>query len=91
MLAELACFERKCQTHFPIDEPIYNCQKCGGLLEISFHDSGVDTEQWKKIWRDRRTSNEVFDQSGVWRYRELLPFEGIICKQYPCEKATPRC
>jgi threonine synthase len=76
MLAELACFERKCQTHFPIDEPIYNCLKCGGLLEISFHDSGVDTEQWKKIWRDRRTSNEVFDQSGVWRYRELLPFEG---------------
>jgi threonine synthase len=76
MLAELACFERKCQTHFPIDEPIYNCLKCGGLLEVSFRDSGTNTEQWKKIWRERRASNEVFDQSGVWRYRELLPFEG---------------
>jgi threonine synthase len=46
------------------------------LLEVSFRDSGVDTQQWKKTWRDRRTSNETFDQSGVWRYRELLPFEG---------------
>jgi threonine synthase len=76
MLAELACFERKCHTHFPIDEPIYNCRKCGGLLEISFRDPGIDTEQWKKTWRERRASNEVYDQSGVWRYRELLPFDG---------------
>ncbi len=26
------------------------------------------------IWRQRRTSNRPLDQSGVWRYRELLPF-----------------
>ena len=77
MLAELACFERKCQTHFPIDEPIYNCLKCGGLLEVSFRNGHVDTERWKKAWRERRTSNEIHDQSGVWRYRELLPFDGF--------------
>jgi threonine synthase len=76
MLAELACFERKCASHFPIDEPIYNCPKCGGLLEVSMHDPRMDIEQWKKIWRERRASNEIYDQSGVWRYRELLPFDG---------------
>jgi threonine synthase len=46
------------------------------LLEVSFHGAAVDVEQWKKTWRERRTSNDVFDQSGVWRYRELLPFDG---------------
>jgi threonine synthase len=28
----------------------------------------------RRIWRDRRTSNAPLDQSGVWRYRELIPF-----------------
>ena len=29
---------------------------------------------WKRMWRDRRTSNAPLDQSGVWRYRELIGF-----------------
>jgi hypothetical protein len=28
----------------------------------------------KRIWRERRTSNAPLDQSGVWRYREIIPF-----------------
>jgi threonine synthase len=28
----------------------------------------------KQVWRQRRTCNQSLDQSGVWRYRELLPF-----------------
>jgi threonine synthase len=28
----------------------------------------------KKLWRERRMSNAPLDQSGVWRYRELIPF-----------------
>jgi threonine synthase len=76
MLAELACFKQKCGARFPIDEPIYNCRTCGALLEVSFRNGHINAEQWKKTWRERRTSNEVYDQSGVWRYRELLPFDG---------------
>jgi len=26
------------------------------------------------MWRDRRMSNTPLDQSGVWRYRELIGF-----------------
>ncbi|HXA64233.1 MAG TPA: threonine synthase [Bryobacteraceae bacterium] len=76
MLAELACFKQKCGARFPIDEPIYNCRTCGALLEVSFRNGHIHAEQWKKTWRERRISNEVYDQSGVWRYRELLPFDG---------------
>ena len=78
MLAELACFEQNCRAHFPITEVIYNCPKCGGLLEVCFRDRLQDPERWKKTWRERRTSNELLDQSGVWRYRELLPFDGKV-------------
>jgi len=76
MLAELACFEQHCRARFPIDEAIYNCPDCGGLLEVVFAEGRVETELWKKLWRTRRTSNDLLEQSGVWRYRELLPFDG---------------
>jgi threonine synthase len=76
MLAELACFEQHCRERFPIDEAIYNCPDCGGLLEVVFTEDRMEAEAWKKSWRERRTSNRMLDQSGVWRYRELLPFDG---------------
>ena len=74
MLAELACFEQKCGARFEITEALYNCPKCGSLLEVRLSGS-ADTAGWKQIWRDRRTCNGPLDQSGVWRYRELLPFD----------------
>ena len=27
----------------------------------------------KSLWRERRTSNQALDSSGVWRFREVLP------------------
>jgi threonine synthase len=75
MLAELVCFEQKCGSRFAITESIYNCPSCGALLEVRFTGGRLDAQQWKNAWRDRRTSNCMLDQSGVWRYRELLPFD----------------
>ena len=77
MLAELACFEQKCHATFPLTEAIYNCTHCGGLLEVRFVEARIDEESLGKLWRERRTSNRMLDQSGVWRYRELLPFDGF--------------
>ncbi len=77
MLAELACFEQHCRARFPINEAIYNCPVCRtGLLEVVFTEERVDVQAWKQTWRSRRMSNDPIDQSGVWRYRELLPFDG---------------
>jgi threonine synthase len=76
MLAELACFEQRCGARFPITDAIYNCPNCGGLLEVRLEGNDVDAEALKCTWRARRTSNTAPDQSGVWRYRELLPFDG---------------
>jgi threonine synthase len=74
MPAELACFEERCRARFPITEVIYNCPKCGGLLETVYPDPAAPAAELRALWRERRLSNAPLDQSGVWRFREFLPF-----------------
>jgi threonine synthase len=74
MPAELACFEERCRARFPITEVIYNCPQCGGLLEAVYGKPALSANQLKTLWRERRLSNAPLDQSGVWRYREFIPF-----------------
>lgn len=77
MPSHLVCFHSSCRAQYPITEVIYNCPKCGGLLEASAPES-LDPARLKPLWRERRMSNAPLDQSGVWRYRELLPFDGQL-------------
>src|SRR5271155_4888170 len=72
MQSELVCFEPACRAHFPITDAIYTCPTCGALLEVEM--TGHLPADVKSLWRQRRTCNTPIDQSGVWRYRELLPF-----------------
>lgn len=72
--AELACFESSCRARFAITEVLYNCPKCGGLLEAVYSGERPDPGYLKRTFRERRTSNAPLDASGVWRYRELFPF-----------------
>jgi len=56
----------------------FRCAACGDLLEFFFpgwtSDSPVSNPAaLKALWLNRRTSREALDQSGVWRFRELLP------------------
>src|SRR5215467_10251239 len=74
MPAELICFGERCRSRFPITEVIYNCPHCGGLLEATYDPPEQSALMLKRLWRERRTSNAPLDQSGVWRYREFIPF-----------------
>jgi threonine synthase len=56
--------------------PNFRCTSCDDLLEVtcsglqkSFDSAG----KIKELWSARRTSQLPLDQSGVWRFRELLP------------------
>src|ERR1700693_1084086 len=54
----------------------FRCSQCKNLLEItdsSWKSSNLAAETLKSIWHARRSSNELLDLSGVWRFRELLP------------------
>jgi len=74
MQPSLACFNAACRARFEINEVIYNCPKCGGLLEVQYDFSNIDAAALKRTWRERRMSNAPLYQSGVWRYWELFPF-----------------
>ena len=72
--ARLTCFDPSCRKTFGLDEIVYSCPVCGSLLEVQntfAPDCGTDL---KGTWRDRRGSTAKIDVSGVWRYREMLPF-----------------
>jgi threonine synthase len=57
----------------------FRCEHCRDLLEIiypgwaEYGPSGLSASSLKKLWRDRRSSLDSVDQSGVWRFREILP------------------
>jgi len=62
----------------------FRCEECGDLFEVVYPWS----EAWgdglaagfrpnagalRHLWAERRTSTMAVDQSGVWRFRDLLP------------------
>lgn len=53
--------------------PDFRCANCGDLLEFFFPGLTADPQTLKSLWMGRRTSAKQLDQSGVWRFRELLP------------------
>ncbi len=90
MPAELVCFEERCRARSPITDVIYSCPSCGGLLEAIYPDAAPPVDELRALWRERRASNAPLDQSGVWRYREFLPFlDNYACVVTLREGNTP--
>jgi threonine synthase len=70
------CILPGCGGVYGIRERIYVCPQCGGPLEIELRAvSASEAAGLKKLWAVRAGSRDARDLSGVWRYRELLPFE----------------
>src|SRR5688572_22509726 len=67
------CIDPSCGARFDINDRIYVCLRCGGLLDV-VQESATDPEQLRSLWTRRLASFETRDRSGVWRFRELLPF-----------------
>ena len=57
----------------------FRCEHCRDLLEIIYPGwdergpGGLSSVALKQLWRNRRSSLDPVDQSGVWRFREVLP------------------
>jgi len=57
----------------------FRCEHCRDLLEITYPGweergpGGLDSASLKQLWLDRRCLLDPADQSGVWRFREILP------------------
>jgi threonine synthase len=79
-LHQLRCFGCGALIAGADAQPDFRCAQCGDLFEVDYpgwvQRRGPDRPNpgaLKWLWRERRCSSESLDQSGVWRYRELLP------------------
>ncbi|HXO45263.1 MAG TPA: threonine synthase [Candidatus Cybelea sp.] len=73
------CIDSRCGASYGLRERIYVCPRCGGTLEIDCNlDAFRDPAALRKLWAARAASRDPLDISGVWRYREMLPFDEPI-------------
>ncbi|HOJ49513.1 MAG TPA: threonine synthase [Spirochaetota bacterium] len=63
-----------CET-YPLNEVIYQCKKCGDLLEV-VHDvdslKGKSAEYWRNTFRERRAGYKFPYTSGIWNKKEWV-------------------
>ena len=65
-----------CDEEYPLDEIVYQCKKCGNLLEVS-HDldklrDSRSAEEWKTLF-DSRVATTIWPYgSGVWGKKEWI-------------------
>jgi threonine synthase len=75
--SQVRCIE--CGTTCDSPNTTFRCPSCGDLLEVAYPDlqslvsSFAGGESLKQLWLSRRSSQLPLDQSGVWRFREVLP------------------
>ena len=73
------CINSGCGATFSVDEVKVACTKCGSLLDIRYDWSRLpvpkDLSFFEHRWSTKGTGTDGRDDfSGVWRFRELLPF-----------------
>jgi len=97
MNAYLQCIEESCQKKISVTSKAFVCPQCNGLLDITYDFQIEDPEALKRLFQQRRLSNDPLDLSGVWRYRELLPFCPDLSKVVTIQEGNtpiyeaPRC
>jgi threonine synthase len=73
------CVNPSCAATYGIDEAKVACVKCGGLLDIRYEWDRLPIPRsmafFEHRWSTKGTGNAGrLDFSGVWRFRELMPF-----------------
>ena len=72
--AELRCIEDNCGASYALSEERTECARCGNLLDVCYEWNGLEGAALREIWKTRKMSRAPEDLSGVWRFREMLPF-----------------
>ena len=84
-LHQLRCFGCGARISGEAARPDFRCAECGDLFEVDYpgwarrqgpgppNTDRPNPGALKWLWRERKCSSESLDNSGVWRFRELLP------------------
>ncbi len=69
------CIDPRCGGTAALDDVAFACPKCGGLLDVAYDWDRVRPPRalsdFEAKWSER---GDPLSFSGVWRFRELLPF-----------------
>lgn len=73
------CTNPSCAATFSIDQVITGCTKCNSLLDITYDWNKLPVPRSLSFFEHRwmtkgLDSSGALDFSGVWRFRELMPF-----------------
>ena len=70
--AYLKCIDPACGLEYPINTKNIECER-GHLLDVKYKNR--PSPELKELFYNRRNSQgNIFNESGVWRFRELLNF-----------------
>ncbi|HEY6328105.1 MAG TPA: threonine synthase [Blastocatellia bacterium] len=71
----LRCAEPACLKTYPLEKADYACPDCGGLLDVDYRFTlPAGPEAVREVFAKRRLEPGAQNRSGVWRFRELIPF-----------------
>ena len=69
------CIDPSCAGTLAVDDTTFVCPRCGGLLDVAYDWARLrppaSLRYFESCWARR---HDPLDFSGVWRFRELLPF-----------------
>lgn len=70
--AYLKCIDPSCGLEYPINSRNIECER-GHLLDVKY--KNTPSPELKELFSNRRNpQGNIFNESGVWRFRELLNF-----------------
>ncbi len=81
------CLNVECAREYPVTDTLVGCRSCGELLDVVYRwDAAFPRNYWEVVERRALTkgnragagatpaTDSALDFSGVWRFRDLLPF-----------------
>jgi threonine synthase len=74
------CINPSCGLTYEIDNNIYRCS-CGSLLDVKYRDS-ISRELIERFYERRNHGGNIYNESGVWRFRDLINFAGIETEDF---------
>jgi threonine synthase len=66
------CIDPNCGLEYPVNDIRIECDK-GHLLDVKYNTT-LPTSLKEVFYKRRNHANNIFNESGVWRFRELLNF-----------------
>jgi threonine synthase len=74
------CINASCGLTYAIDNGIYRCS-CGSLLDIIYKKSKPKS-LIEVFYQRRNHGTNIYNESGVWRFRDLINFSGIDTEDF---------